>query len=369
MKRSNPRKMRLIIAAIAATFLISCQEETPKNAGAAATNVPDTVPGFVLHDTNIQKNIELPAELLPYEQADLFAKVQGYVKELKVDMGDKVRRGQTLAVIEAPELQTKYAEFQSSLQAAKAKYMSSADVYQRLSKAAQAKTPGIVAPVDLERSRNQYLADSASYEASRQLARSYKEVAGYLVLQAPFDGIITARNADRGTLVGNNQSILTIQHNNKLRLRVAVPELYVSSTDVTKTASFRVDAYPTQLFQATLTRKSESINPQTRTELWEYVYDNSSHALKTGSFAYVKVGFQRNKNSFIVPPTAVVTNQERKFVIKVQDGKAVWVDVRQGLSTDKGIEVFGDLNNNDTLVTRATDERKPGSTAFWKVGG
>jgi hypothetical protein len=54
-------------------------------------------------------------------------------------------------------------------------------------------------------------------------------------------------------------------------------------------------------------------------------------------------------------------------VIKIKEGKAIWVDVRQGMSTDKGVEVFGDLNNNDTLVVRATDERKPGSVAFWKV--
>jgi RND family efflux transporter MFP subunit len=361
--------MKNYIAILATALLIGCKNDTPKAVGNANSTAPDTVPVFVLHDTNILKNIELPAELLPYEQAELFAKVQGYIHDLKVDMGDKVRRGQTLAVIEAPELQTKYAEFQSSLQAAKAKYMSSADVYQRLSKAAQAKTPGIVAPVDLERSRNQYLADSASYEAARQLARSYKEVAGYLVLQAPFDGVVTARNADRGTLVGNNQSILTVQNNKKLRLRVAVPELYISSSNVTKTTAFRVDAFPTQVFEATLTRKSESIDPRTRTETWEYVYDNSAHSLKAGSFAYVKVGFQRNTNSYIVPPTAMATNQERRFVIKVKEGKAVWTDVRQGVSTDKGIEIFGDLTNGDTLVTRATDERKPGTGGYWKVGG
>lgn len=359
--------MKYFIAALCIASSIGCQNETRKPAVAAPANAPDTVPVFVLHDTSLTKIIELTAELLPYEQTELFARVQGYIKDVKVDMGDKVLRGQTLAIIEAPELQTKYAEFQASLQAAKAKYMSSTDVYQRLSKAAQAKTPGIVAPVDLERSRNQYLADSASYEASRQLARSYKEVAGYLVLQAPFDGMITMRNADRGTLVGNNQSILTIQRNNKLRLRVAVPEVYVASGAIDKTANFRVDAYPNKLFQATLTRKSESIDPQTRTELWEYIYDNNEHELKAGSFAYVKVGLRRTGNSFILPPATIVTNQERKFVIKIKEGKAVWVDVRQGMSTDKGIEVFGDLNNNDTLVIRATDERKPGSTAFWKI--
>jgi RND family efflux transporter MFP subunit len=359
--------MKYLIVAVGMLSFIACENNSHPTATASPANSPDTVPVVVLHDINVTKSIELPAELLPYEQAELFARVQGYIKDLKVDMGDKVRKGQTLALIEAPELQTKYAEFQSSLQAAKAKYMSSADVYQRLSKAAQAETPGIVAPVDLERSRNQYLADSASYEASRQLARSYKEVAGYLILQAPFDGVITARNADRGTLVGNSQSILTIQHNNKLRLRVAVPELYVASGAVTKTADFRVDAFPNKLFQASLTRKSESIDPKTRTELWEYVYDNNNHDLKTGSFAYVKVGLQRSGNSFVIPPTAMVTNQERKFVIVVKNGVAAWVDVRQGMSTDKGIEVFGDLSNNDTLVLRATDERKTGSTAYWKL--
>jgi multidrug efflux pump subunit AcrA (membrane-fusion protein) len=142
----------------------------------------------------------------------------------------------------------------------------------------------------------------------------------------------------------------------------------VASGAVSKTAAFRVDAYPNKLFQATLTRKSESIDPQTRTELWEYVFDNNNHELKTGSFAYVKLGLQRTGNSFILPPATVVTNQERKFVIKIAEGKATWVDVRQGMSTDKGVEVFGELKNGDTLVARGTDERKPGSTAYWKVG-
>ena len=365
---SNRGLMKHIMAALPVIILAGCTAGgSTKPTNAFAGNNLDTVPVFLLHDTNVTKNIELPAELLPYERAELFARVQGYVKEMKVDMGDKVRRGQTLAIIEAPELQTKYAEFQASLQAAKAKYMSSADVFQRLSKASQAKTPGIVAPVDLERSRNQYLADSASYEASRQLAQSYKEVAGYLVLQAPFDGIITVRNADRGTLTGNNQAILTVQHNNRLRLRVAVPELYVAAGTINKTVTFRIDAYPEKLFQATLTRKSESIDANTRTELWEYQYDNRNNELKAGSFAYVKLGLQRTGNSFIVPSTAIATNQERKFVIRVKEGKAEWVDVRQGISTDKGIEIFGNLSNSDTLLIRATDERKPGSPAYWKI--
>lgn len=345
----------------------SCKNTPSKQQGTAAGNTPDTVSVFLLHDTSVGRNIDLPAELLPYEKTEITARVQGYIRDMKVDIGDKVYKGQTLAIIDAPELFTHTAEFQAALDAAKARYNSSADVYRRLYKAAQAKTAGIVAPVDLERSRNQYLADSASYESSKKLAQSYKEVAGYLNLKAPFDGSITARNADRGALVGNNQLILTIQNNSTLRLRVAVPELYTATQSSTTKTDFRVDAYPEKLFQAVLSRKSETIDATTRTELWEYVYDNHKGELKAGSFAYVKLRLQRVGNSFVVSPSSIVTNQERKFVIRVKAGKTEWIDVRQGLSTDKGIEIFGNLSNGDTLVTRATDERKPGTAAYWKI--
>lgn len=359
----------LILLVTAIMLLIACGENdtSAKKAASGGQTTVDTVPVFILRDTSVTKNIELTAELLPYERSELFARVQGYIKEMKVDMGDPVRRGQTLALIEAPELHTRSAEYESSLQAAKAKYASSRDVFQRLEKASQAKTPGIVAPVELERSRNQMLADSATYNAAIKLAQSFKQVAGYLVLEAPFDGTITARQADRGALVGNNQLILTVQNNQRLRLRIAVPELYVASQTAGKQVTFRVDALPEKLLTASLVRKSGVIDAVTRTEIWEYEVDNKNNDLKAGSFAYVKLSLQRPGNSFIVVPGAITTNQERKFVTKIRDGKTEWVDVRQGMSTDKGIEIFGNLANGDTLAVRSSDERKPGSTAYWKL--
>ncbi|MEO8772599.1 MAG: efflux RND transporter periplasmic adaptor subunit [Ferruginibacter sp.] len=360
--------MKPVFILLTVSMFVACKNNTKSGETTTTTSNPiDTVPVFILHDTSVTKNIELPAELLPYEQSELFARVQGYIKEMKVDIGDKVHRGQILALIEAPELNTKQAEYQSALQAAKAKYMSSNDMYQRLNKASQAKTPGIVAPVELTRSRNQLLADSASYQASGQLAQSYEQVAGLLVLRSPFDGIITTRNADRGALVGNSQVVLTVQNNRTLRLRVAVPELYNASNTAARQVMFRVDAFPEKLFTTTLSRKSGTIDPTTRTEQWEYTFDNKDNDLKAGSFAYVKIKMEREGNSFLIGPGSIATNQERKFVIKVKDGKAEWIDVRQGMSTDKGIEIFGNLSNGDTLVVRATDERKTGSVAYWKL--
>lgn len=192
-------------------------------------------------------------------------------------------------------------------------------------------------------------------------------MAGYLVLTAPFDGIITSRNADRGALVGNNQTILTVQNNRTLRLRIAVPELYVGSGNAKKEISFRVDAFPEKLFTAILSRKSGAIDPQTRTEQWECLYNNQQNDLKAGAFAYVKLNLQRADNGFVVPPAAIATTQERRFVIRIKNNRAEWIDVLQGMSTERGIEVFGNLANGDTLVGRATDERKPGSSAYWKT--
>lgn len=347
-------------------FFTACTQSNSPKSDAVAT-VTDTVPVFILESSDVSKSIELPAELLPYETADLTAKVEGYIKEIRVDIGDKVSKGQTLAVIDAPEVRAKSAEYQSALSSAQSRFQSSKDVYDRLYKASQAKTAGIVAPVDLEKSRNQKLADSAAYRSAKSLAQSYKEVAGYLVITAPFSGIITARNADRGALVGQTVPIFTVQNTSTLRLRVAVPETYISAGTASATVKFRVQSNPNKSFSAQLVRKSGAIDPKNRTETWEYSFNNSSNELKAGSFAYVKLNLEREQPSFVVDAGAIVTNQERKFVIAIKNGKVEWVDVRQGMSTEKGIEIFGDLIKGDTLVVRATDERKPGSEGYWKV--
>ncbi|MEO6961609.1 MAG: efflux RND transporter periplasmic adaptor subunit [Puia sp.] len=329
--------------------------------------IGDTVPVFTLKTDTLKKTVELPGELLPYEQTDLYAKISGFVRTMKVDIGDRVHKGQTLAIIEAPEVNTKFAEAGYSIQTAKAKWTASKDNYDRLFRASRNPSPGIVAPVALENSLNQMMADSATFEAARQQAKAYKEVSGYLYITAPFDGVITARKADPGALVGANAMLLTIQNNSTLRLRVAVPEMYIASAGKARNIFFSVDAYPEQRFSGVLTRKTETVDPATRTELWEFTIDNSKHLLKAGIFARAKINITRNGPSYIIPSSAIATTLERKFVIKVTQGKADWVDVRQGITTDSGVEIFGNFKTGDTLLIKGTDEQKQGSKAFWKI--
>jgi len=356
---------KLLSLVIGLSLLASCSQ--PPATGTAPTPAAqDTVAVFILHTDTLKKSVDLPGELIPWLQTDLFAKVQGYVKEIKVDIGDHIRKGQTLAVLEAPEVNTQVSQSEAALASALSKYTASKDKYQRLFQASQSESPGIVAPVDLVNSHDQMAADSAAWEAVKQQSKAYKQVSGYLYIIAPFDGTVIARKADPGALVSASSMILTVQDNHTLRLRISVPETFVAAATGKRDLSFSVDAYPQQRFTGILTRKTETIDPATRTELWEYDVDNRQRLLKAGTFVYARLNLQRAAPSLLLPPTAIATTLERKFVIRVHDGKAQWVDVRQGMTTDTGVEVFGDLHPGDTLLTKATDERKPGTTAYWK---
>lgn len=356
----------IIISCIGLMLLSACSaRRNNTQAGNNTSPVQDTVQVLVVQPSKVQKSVEFPAQLLPYLNAKLYARVQGYVKNMNVDIGDRVHKGQMLAVITAPEVNAKINEFESSIQSAYSKYQTSLDNWQRIAKAAQ--TPNTVAPVDLEQARNQMMADSSAYLSAKSLAQSYRQLGDYLVIKAPFDGVITTRKADPGDLVDANTLLLNEQEINTLRLRVQVPEEYIGTKLASDKIAFRVDAYPGQLMYAKLARKSGALDPVTLTELWEFDYDNKNHLLRGGDFAYAELDVHRADSGYVVPFSTVVTNQENKFVVKVKDNKISRANIRQGFSTKDGVEIFGDIHDGDTLVLKGTDELTPGTTAFWQV--
>ena len=343
--------------------LLSCQSEGKQKVEAVSDS--ETVNVFILKLEKVSKKIRIPAELLPYERAELHAKVEGFLKEVSVDIGDGVKKGQLLATLDAPEVKARYAEAKASLQAAKAKYQTSMDQWKRIS--AAAKTQGVIAAGNLEQTHNQMLNDSASYEAARSTTQAYLELQNYLNIRAPFDGIVIARETDPGDLVGANTLIVTVENADKLRLRVPVPEMYVSGEILTDEIEFSTEAYPSKTFKATLSRKSQSIDPETRTETWEFLYDNKESILKSGMFSYATLEVSRGDGIFALPYSSMVTNLERNFVIRVKNNKTEWIDVKQGMSFDKRVEVLGNLQEGDTLFVRGSEEYKPGYQAAWHI--
>ncbi len=345
---------------LASATLWSCGESKKEQKSEQKTTEakPDTVKVFSLKADKVEKTITLPGELLPFEKVQIHAKVAGYIRQIKVDIGSFVKKGQILATIDAPEVKAKLAEAGGKYQVTKAKLKASGDIYKRLFIAS--KTQGVVAENELEKARNQVFADSAEVQAVGFSVNALKDVENYLVIYAPFDGVVTKRNADAGAYVGtpNEKPMLEIENNRVLRLRVAVPEAIASSNLKDNIIQFATKGVPNQKFEANLMRKSGSIDASTRSEIWEFEVKNPNRILKAGMYADVKLAISRSQNSFLVPFSAIVTTLEKKFVIKVSNGITQWIDVQQGLNLPEKAEIFGGITEGDTLILKGNEELK-----------
>lgn len=349
---------RLIAFSLLAVIILSCSEKKETSGKLASAEQADSVKVFTLKKDSVSKALKLPAELHPWERAEIYAKVEGYVKELKVDIGDKVRKNDVLLILDAPEVMANYAKASADLQAARSKFHTSRDTYKRYVVAAKEK--GAISDNEMERTRNQMLTDSANYVGAQSSAGAYNQLKNYLVIRSAFDGIVTQRNVDPGTLVGKSQKpLIVIENLSKLRLRVAVPEAYTTAIPATGSGLFTVDAQPSKKYRGKLSRKSNQIDQITRTELWEFEVLNTNQELKSGMYGSVNFTVLRHGESFVAPYLAVVTNLERTFVIRVTDNQTEWVDVRTGINMKDNVEIFGDLNEGDQLVLKANDEIKP----------
>jgi membrane fusion protein, multidrug efflux system len=350
-------KATLVIFIVATIIVTGCRRRST-----AVQSQPvktDSVAAFILNKQSFSRKISFPGELLPLERAEIFAKISGYVNTIKVDIGDAVHKGEVIAILDAPEMIASYSQVNSDVQTARSKYIQSLDSYNRLANAAT--VSGTVAAGELSRIKNQMMADSAGLEAMKSKLAAYEQLKDYLVIRAPFRGVVTQRNFDPGTLVGtgNSKPILVIENNDILRLRVPVPEAYTSANPAGSSVNFTVDAYPGQAYGAKLSRKAGAINLANRTETWEFIYPNKDNQLKSGMYTNATINFSRPAPSFVVPSAAIVTNQERRFVIRLDNCKTEWVDVHNGIVLDDKTEIFGNLSEGDTILARGTDEIKP----------
>lgn len=385
MKRAH--RFLLAGSVIATMFTYGCTSGGSPATGTTAQAGTESTDVEVVKVTTQKLDVaqNLPGELVPYESVAIYPKTTGFVKSVAVDRGSRVTEGEVLAQLEAPELaaqlneaESKLATAQSQLAATEAKLASDQGTYERLT--AAAKTPGVVAGNELNVAAKVVEADRANADAAGSSIKSAEasrsaiaQIEDYLRITAPFDGIVTERNVHPGALVGSANGagtgvpMLRIQTLARLRLVVPVPESSFAALPVGTSVKFTVSAYPTETFQAPIARVSHAIDPRTRTMPVELEVSNATGRLTPGTFCQVQWPIRRSSATHFVPPTAIATNQERTFVIRVAEkgtnaGKAEWVDVKTGASAGNLVEVFGDLNDGDQVVLRASDAIRPGST-------
>lgn len=313
-----------------------------KSTGPSAS-APAVAPFVAVTERPLQGNVTVQGELVPYRAVDLHARVAGYVRTVRVDRGSRVRRGDVLVEMDAPELLQQRSE-------ADARLAVSRQMAARLRAAAV--TAGAVAPSELETVEAGVKADEARVNALRELT-------SYLTVRAPFDGVVATRNVHPGALVGPNSGdtgmMLRLEDHDRLRLVIAVPERYAGGSLLGRTSTFRVSAWPGERFSGRLTRASGAIDPRTRAMQVEMDVA-SAGKLTPGMFADVEWSVARRGSSLLVPQSALLQTGTRTYVVKLSGDTAALVDVERGVSDGDLVEVFGPLAPTDTVVRRASDE-------------
>jgi membrane fusion protein, multidrug efflux system len=359
--------VKLVAVTLYIVAIASCTQQKPTVENSKDKFKIDSIKIFVLELDSAHKTISLTGDLVPGENVQIRSKLQGYIRKLNVDIGSKVVKGQVLALVDAPEISTRVKEFEEKVNASASRYHSSRDYYQRIFAASQ--TDGVIAAGELLRVKNQMMADSSEYIASKYAASSFQQAGSYMAIIAPFSGIITKRNIEVGSYVGssNEKPLFELEDNVILRLIVPVPEIYTGAVLLDNSCEFSTRSIPDRKFKARLVRKAGSIDEQTRTEVWEFQIPNGERILKAGSYADVKLHFLRSGKSLMIPVSSVITTLEKKFVIKISGNTTQWVDVRPGFNMGERLEVFGELNAGDSLVLKATEELKAGIKVIPKL--
>jgi RND family efflux transporter MFP subunit len=296
--------------------------------------------------------VSLPGTTLAYEQANIYARASGYVVKRYVDIGDHVRAGQLLAEIAAPEVEDQVAQYFNSLQQAQATLRQN-EANRALAAITNRRTSfltkaGTASQQQNDTDRYNFLAQqeaTAAAQFSAAASQAQLKVSSqqkiYQQVVAPFDGVITQRNIDVGSLITadatSGTAMFAMVHSDVIRVWVYVPQDSAFGVSPGVDAIIRVPAMPNLTFHGKVTRIANALQPGTRTLLTEVDVPNPDGALTPGIYCTVEMAIPRKSPGSIVPASAIIFNQNGMQVAVVENGIAHLHKI--AVTTDYGTEV------------------------------
>ncbi|HEY4289911.1 MAG TPA: efflux RND transporter periplasmic adaptor subunit [Puia sp.] len=344
---------------------MACSSDSPRKTSVRPPVVPHAEV-FILREGSLSTSLKIPGELIANREVDLYAKVNSYVKELKVDVGSSVSRGQVLATLDAPELQAQVAAAESRYKSQQAVYTSTDATYQRIKEVSE--TPGTISKNDVQIALEKRNSEIAKLEAAAADLKSSRSIMEYLTIQAPFEGIISARNVNLGAYIGPSGKgdalpIFSLHELKQLRLVIAIPEGYKGYIKLNDAVKFTIKAFPNMTFTAKIARRAEVMDKLLRSERIELDVVNNDLRLSPGMVAETVIQLSGRGDGYVVPKSAVLNSTEGVFLIQNLNGKAVRVPVQKGRDTDSLSEVFGQgLEQGFLYLKKASEEIHDGST-------
>ncbi|HLT87041.1 MAG TPA: efflux RND transporter periplasmic adaptor subunit [Sphingobacterium sp.] len=350
-----------LITTLALIFTACSQKGREKTQLQNTEAKPITYPTASVQYMKPEYEISASGELKPYEQVAVYAKVTGFVKQLYVDRGDRVREGQLLAVLEAPEMEQQYLSDKSTEKKVYSDYLYTKQTYERLVEAS--KTVGAVADIELDRAKTAMESAKSAYDASQAGTAHSSQLRQYLRITAPFDGVITERHVSVGALTGTgtNTPLFIAAQGSKLRLTLSLPEKYASSIKQDMPVTFTVSSQPGKTFEATLSRTSGLLDQQNRSLTLEFDVNNPAGELQGGDYAQVRLTLQRRAATHWVPGKSVLNTQSGTYILTLNDNEIKRIPVKEGIRLDTLTEVFGNLSAEDNIILKPSEEIKEGT--------
>lgn len=327
-----------------------------ENVAADASPAVPTVAVAKIDREDLSKKITIPAEFRPYQQVELHAKVSGYVNQMNVDFGDKVKAGQLLATLEVPELQDELNRALAAEQHAKADYRNVHLDYARLV-AVNKEHPNLVAEQDLDAAEAKDLSAAAAVAAAKADAKRFQTMVDYTRIIAPFDGVVTRRYADPGALIQAGtasdiqaKSLVQLSDDYQLRLDFPVSVDYVKYIKLGDPVEIRVESLDGKPFTGAISRFTQDVDEDTRTMTTEIEVPNRTLELDPGMYATVVLPVEK-RSQVLAVPTEAITGDKKDTVYVVTPNHEIEVrKVTLGLETPDKYEVVSGLNEGDLAV-------------------
>ena len=305
----------------------------------------------------LNPTLDLPGRLEAYYRAPIFARVSGYLKSWSADIGARVKTGDVIAEIEAPDLDQQLLQARADL--------ASAEASAKLSEATLARRRTLIPSnfvsmqeidertADLSNKNGAVKADQANVERLEALA-------GYKKITVPFDGIVTARDADVGALINaggtTGPAMFVISDIRKLRVYVNVPQTYVPAIKIGAKAVISMPEYPTKTFLATVEASSQSVDVNSGTTRMQLGLDNTKGELMPGGYANVRMSLTRDAVPLHIPASALIFNQSGLRVATVgADDKVLFKTVTIARDLGRDIELGSGLSPDDRIIVAPPD--------------
>jgi RND family efflux transporter MFP subunit len=370
-------KFRLVVVTgvllVAVGVVWSVRRVRAEASRAPASSALPTVAVAKVDREDLYREVTIPAEFRPYEEVELHAKVSGYVSEMKVDFGDRVKAGQLMATLEVPELLDDLHNAMAAVQKAEADHTDAHLIYTRLVSVNQ-QQPNLVAQQDLDTAGAKDGATAAAIVAAKADVEKYQTLVSYTQITAPFDGVVTSRYADPGTLIqagtaSNSQAmpLVRVSDNYRLRLDFPVSVEYVKDIHLGDKVDVRVESLGGRSFTGTISRFTQKVTDNTRTMITEMEVLNPNLEIIPGMYATVVLNVGNRPQSLAIPIQTSASGGATRVLIVNASHEIEERPVTLGLETPSKYEVVSGLREGDLVMMGNPAQLKPGQKVETKT--